>query len=66
MKGDRKSLTGIFWLCSKTLICYNTQALLLVVCLFHQHITLTGETADILINLTLFYVELKGKVDKSC
>lgn len=43
-----------------------TQALLLVLCLFHQHITLTGVTADILINLTLFYVELQANVDKSC
>lgn len=59
-------LTGIFWLCSKTSICYNTQALLLVLCLFHQHITLTGATADILINLTLFYVELQANVDERC
>lgn len=56
----------VFWLCSKTSICYNTQALLLsVVCLFQQQIILTGRTADILINLTLFYVELKATVDKS-
>lgn len=66
VKGNRKSLTGVFWLCSKTSICYNTLALLSVLCLFHQHITLTGVTADILINLTLFYVELKWNVDKSC
>lgn len=66
VKGNRKSLTDVFWLCSKTSICYNAQALLLVLCLFCQRITLTGGTADILINLTLFYVELKGNVDKSC
>lgn len=66
MKGNRKSLAGVFRLCSKTSICYNTQALLSALCLFCQRITLTGGTVDILINLTLFYVELKGSVDKSC